>query len=67
MMGKIRKEVLSRGLPQNENSRIFQSLIESTVIEALNDKEYSEIASILGRILEKEVSYGNVMEYLKKD
>ena len=37
MMGRLRKEILSMGLPQKENSRIFQKIVDSDLLEDFSD------------------------------
>ncbi len=50
LMGRLRKEILSRGLSQKENSRIFRELVGSPILEALGREEWGQVASILKRI-----------------
>jgi precorrin-2 dehydrogenase/sirohydrochlorin ferrochelatase len=50
LMGRLRKEILSRGLSQKENSRIFHELVGSPILEAIGREEWGQVASILKRI-----------------
>jgi hypothetical protein len=50
-MGRLRKEVLSLGLSQSENSRIFYKIVDSQILKALSREDWKEVASILERIL----------------
>lgn len=67
MMGRLRKEVLQQGLPQEENSRIFHELVDSSILDALREKNYEKISSILSRILARPVSPGDVIHYLEAE
>jgi precorrin-2 dehydrogenase/sirohydrochlorin ferrochelatase len=50
LMGRLRKEILSRGLSQKENSRIFRELVGSPILEAIGREEWGQVASILKNI-----------------
>jgi precorrin-2 dehydrogenase/sirohydrochlorin ferrochelatase len=52
LMGGLRKEILSRGHSQKENSRIFRSLVESPILEAIGREAWEEVASILSGIIQ---------------
>jgi precorrin-2 dehydrogenase/sirohydrochlorin ferrochelatase len=64
MMGRIREEIRSRGLPQKENSRIFHELIDSPILEAIRNRAYNEIAALLTGILGRRVSPEDVRDYM---
>lgn len=49
LMGLLRKEILSKGLSQKENSRIFHEIVESDILEALARKDGGRVESILSR------------------
>jgi precorrin-2 dehydrogenase/sirohydrochlorin ferrochelatase len=51
LMGYVRKEILSLGLSQSENSLIFNQMVESDMIKALASEDWDAVESILGRIL----------------
>jgi precorrin-2 dehydrogenase/sirohydrochlorin ferrochelatase len=51
LMGRMRKEILARGLSQKENSRIFRELIGSSILEAIRGGEWEEAASALSSII----------------
>lgn len=67
MMGRLRKEILQRGLSQKENSRVFRELLHSPILNGIHDKNYGEVSSILSRILERTVSADDVIRYLKAE
>ncbi|MCP4576405.1 MAG: hypothetical protein GY846_09010 [Deltaproteobacteria bacterium] len=56
MMGRLRKEILSLGLPQKENSRIFQKIVDSDLLENLSDGFSLRMAEYLKNILPEQVS-----------
>ena len=51
LMGRIRKEVLSRGLSGADNKRIFSEFVHSSLLETLREKDWERGASIVNRIL----------------
>jgi len=55
LMGRVRKEMLSKGLSQEENSRIFHEIVESDVLDALLRDDLKRVESILRRILPEDV------------
>jgi len=65
MMGRIRKELLSMGLPESERGGIFQELVDSSIIEFLRMQDLAAAASELERILKRHFSMDDVAEYLK--
>lgn len=67
LMGRLRKEILSRGLSQEENSRLFNELVDSPILEAIVRKDWEEIASNLSRLLQVQFSREDVIDYLKTE
>jgi len=65
LMGRLRKEILSKCLSQEDNSRIFHELVDSTILESIRRKDWKEIASNLERILEIRISPEDVINYIK--
>jgi precorrin-2 dehydrogenase/sirohydrochlorin ferrochelatase len=65
LMGRLRKEILSKCLSQEDNSRIFYELVDSTILESIRRKDWKEIASNLERILEIRISPEDVINYIK--
>jgi len=65
LMGRLRKEILSRCLSQEDNSRIFHELVDSTILDSIRRKDWKEIASNLERILEMRISPEDVINYIK--
>lgn len=50
LMGEIRKEILSRALPQEEKGRIFRELVKSSLLDAFREKDWKSAVAILERI-----------------
>ena len=65
LMGKLRKEILSMGLAQKENSKIFHELVDSPILEALRRKDWKTVALNINRILHSQISHEDVIKYLK--
>jgi precorrin-2 dehydrogenase/sirohydrochlorin ferrochelatase len=51
LMGRLRREILSKGLSQDENNRIFHEIVDSDILEALAQDDWERVKSTLGRIL----------------
>jgi len=47
LMGRVRKEVLSLDLPQEENSRIFHEIVASDILKALTEDNLGKVGHIL--------------------
>ena len=56
MMGHLRKEILSLGLPQKENSRIFQKIVDSDLLENVSDGFSHRMVEYLKSILPEKVN-----------
>ncbi len=56
MMGRLRKEILSLGLPQKENSRIFQKIVDSDLLENVSDGFSLRMDEYLKNILPEQVN-----------
>ena len=67
MMGRLRKEILSLGLPSSKNKEIFQKLVGSPMLLAIRKKDWDEVAAVLSRVLGRAVSRDDVIEYLKAE
>jgi precorrin-2 dehydrogenase/sirohydrochlorin ferrochelatase len=51
LMGCLREEILSMGLSQAENSRVFSEIVETDIIASLARGDITEVESTLKRIL----------------
>ncbi len=61
-MGRLRREVLSLGLPQEENSRIFNEIVDSPMAEALSQGNREEVKAIAARILPPDTAIEECLE-----
>jgi precorrin-2 dehydrogenase/sirohydrochlorin ferrochelatase len=62
LMGFLRKEILARGLLQDENHRIFRALVESPILEAIRQRHWNDVASIVNEITRAEWSAKEISE-----
>lgn len=65
LMGRLRKDIFTRGLSQMENSEIFQALVDSPALEAIAAEDWERVASILSKILGTPLSQEDVQNYIK--
>lgn len=56
LMGRLRQEILSKGLSQRENSRIFHKIVDSDILEALAQDDWEKVKSTLGRIIPEDLA-----------
>ncbi|MCD6562107.1 MAG: bifunctional precorrin-2 dehydrogenase/sirohydrochlorin ferrochelatase [Deltaproteobacteria bacterium] len=59
LMGRLRKEILKKEYPQDENMRIFQEIVNSGILTALTKKNMDDVELILKRILPQDLSSGH--------
>ncbi len=64
LMGHLRKEIISRGLSQEENRRVFYELINSQILEALGRKDWNEAATILNKITGTQLSSEDITKII---
>lgn len=55
LMGRLRKEILSLGLAQEKNSRFFNAIVNSNILEAIAEDRWEEVAEILEKIVPENV------------
>ncbi len=67
MMGRLRNEILSRRLSQEENSRMFHQLVDSTILDSIRRKDWKGIAKNLEKILKIRISPDDVIDYIKAE
>ena len=65
LMGKLREEIRSQRLSQDENRRIFHELVNSPILEAIARKDWTRVATILNGIIPGRLSSKDVMDYLE--
>jgi len=61
LMGWVRKEILSHGRAQGENSRKFHELVNSLILGAIDREDWVEVASILNGIVQTRLSPEEVL------
>jgi precorrin-2 dehydrogenase len=66
LMGRMRREILARGLSQKENSRIFRELIDSSILEAIGRGAWEEAASALSDIIKNAYTPEEVRKFCEK-
>ncbi|MCP4682259.1 MAG: bifunctional precorrin-2 dehydrogenase/sirohydrochlorin ferrochelatase [Desulfobacterales bacterium] len=62
IMGRLRNEILSKGLSQDKNSRIFHEIVDSGILKALARDDWEMVESILKKVLPKDVEVMDIME-----
>ena len=65
LMGCLREEILEKELSQEENKRIFQQLVNSPILDAMAEKNWDRVATILNRIMHTQKSAEDVMTYFE--
>ncbi len=60
MMGRLRKEILSLGLPQEENSRLFQKIVDADLLKDFSDGFPHKMTEYLKSILPEQVNLKNI-------
>lgn len=61
LMGRLRKEILSKGLSQKENRRIFHEIVDSEILDALARNDLKAVESILRQILPEDLVIKEVL------
>ena len=56
LMRALRKEILARGLSQDANHRIFRALVDSPILEAIGQRRWNDVASMVNEITQTEWS-----------
>ncbi len=60
MMGRLRKEILSLGLPQEENSRLFKKIVDADLLKNFSDCFPQRMTEYLKKILPEQVNLKNI-------
>ncbi len=66
LMARIRKQILSADLSEDERGRIFHELVDSPILESIRSRDFSRAAFELGRILGREFSREDIIDYIKE-
>ena len=64
LMGRIRSQVLSQGMEQKENKRVFMDIVSSDILKAIIKKDRQRILEILGTALDNHVDEDTVLEWV---
>jgi precorrin-2 dehydrogenase/sirohydrochlorin ferrochelatase len=67
LMGNLRKEILSRGLGQEENKRIFEHIVNSGVLKMIREKNWEDLGSFLSNALDRPTSREEILKYLERE
>jgi precorrin-2 dehydrogenase / sirohydrochlorin ferrochelatase len=67
LMGKIRKELVSSGMPEEDRNKIFHNLVDSPVLKFLNAGNMAAAAGEMRLILKREFSSDDVSQYIKDE
>jgi precorrin-2 dehydrogenase/sirohydrochlorin ferrochelatase len=67
LMGSLRKMVLEGGLPQGENRRLFQALVNSDLLELIEREAWEEVAGRVNGILQTDLSSDDILTFIKVD
>jgi precorrin-2 dehydrogenase/sirohydrochlorin ferrochelatase len=62
LMGRARAAILPLGLTQEENSRIFQALLDANLLEALKWKDSRELRKALESVLPEKINFNDILE-----
>jgi len=62
LMGRVRERVLALGLPQKENSRIFQEIVDADLPEAISSGRWDEVETMLETVLPGEIGIKDLLE-----
>ncbi len=67
LMGNLRKEILSLGLPQERNKTVFEQLVHSDLLAAIREKNWDLASQIIGGIVGRPVSKTRILDFLKAE
>lgn len=62
LMGRIRERILKRGLPQEENSRLFQGLVRSELLQSLRDGDGEKARAVLSGLLPPDIDLESLLQ-----
>ncbi len=66
MMGKIRGSILAGSSDQKANSKVFHSIVDSGLLDAIREDNHKKAAEILSDILGHEISAEDIKDYLNQ-
>lgn len=65
LMGRLRTEILSRGLDNDERKWLFDQLAHSPILEAIERQDWHEIAENINFLLKSELSSDDILNLIK--
>jgi len=65
LMGRLRKEILSKGFSQKQNSLIFHEIVDSDILKCLAQGDWERVKSLLKRILPSNFTVAEIIEDLQ--
>jgi hypothetical protein len=63
-MGHLRKEILTKGLSQGENSDIFTRIVQSDILNAISHDDWEGVKSTLSEILPNNINIKGILNKL---
>jgi precorrin-2 dehydrogenase/sirohydrochlorin ferrochelatase len=66
LMGNLRINILSQGLPQGQNKELFEKLISSQLLLAIRQNDWDRAASIISEVLGRSFSPDEIMGYARE-
>ena len=67
LLGRLREEVLKKGLSQEENQILFERLVNSPILAMIKKKEWDRVALLVTETLHQAVSQERILEVLKAE
>jgi precorrin-2 dehydrogenase/sirohydrochlorin ferrochelatase len=64
LMGHLRKEILTKGLSQGENSDIFTRIVQSDILNAISHDDWEGVKSTLSEILPDNINIKGILNKL---
>ena len=65
LMGRLRKEIIGKGLSQEENSQIFHRIVRSDILKAISRDDWERVSSTLSKILPNSIDIKNILNNLR--
>lgn len=67
LMGRLRAEILEKGLDNDKRKRIFDRLVESSIMEAVEKEDWSKVAEDINSVLDGELSPDDVLKLIRAE
>jgi precorrin-2 dehydrogenase / sirohydrochlorin ferrochelatase len=67
IMGRVRTQLLSKDISEDERGRIFHDLVDSDLLELIRKQDIIGVASEMERILKRGFSNDDVIDYMKEE